>query len=106
MEALKSIWAKVVAVLGAAVGLLLYFLSLKNKQANALKAQIDLVDTQKKADLIEVDIKQKLDAEKMLKKEVADHEQALVQLEEKRKEIAQQQDNKSPKEIEDYWNKK
>lgn len=106
MEWLKSTWTKVAGALGVIIGLLLYYINLKNKQNAALQAKIDLADTQKKVDLIEVDIKNKLDNHKMLQKEVSDHEEALKKLEQKRTQIADQQKNLTSDQITDYWNKK
>jgi uncharacterized membrane-anchored protein YhcB (DUF1043 family) len=105
LKNIKSYWTwtkqNIVVVLGAVIGALLYYINLKNKKNNALKAQIDLVDTQKKADLLEIEIKQKLQDKNLLKKETQDLNQALQSLEEKRKNLGKQ--NKSKEEIEDFY---
>lgn len=105
MEWLKGTWAKVVTALGVLVGILWFFLSLRNKKVAELEAKIDLADTQKKSDLIEVEIKQKQAEQTTLKKEVAEHDRLLSKLEEKRKDLPNAPKLK-PNEIEDYWSKK
>lgn len=105
MEVLKSVWLKIVAGLTAVVGLLLYLISRKNKEVEELKTKVEMANTQKKADLIETEVKQKLDQVEMSKKEVEQHNKVLIDLEQKRKELKQKQNNMTPEEIEKYWNK-
>ncbi len=95
----------IIAVLGAAVGILLYFLQLKNKEKNALQARIALLDTEKQADLMEVEIKQRLENKNLLKKEIEDLNNSLASLQKKREDIKATQSNLDPSQIEDYWNK-
>lgn len=101
----SNVYVIVAAILVAAVGILLYYLNGKNKQINALHAAIDLADTQKKADVLETDIKQRLDNQDLLQKEVDGLNQGLVKLDEQRKNIAAQEQNKTPNQAEDFWNK-
>ena len=105
-EILSNIWAVVVLVLGSAIGILIYILKAKQKKINALKARIDLVETQKQADLLEVEIKQSLTNTSLLQKEITELNNSLLILEDKRKQIAAEQSGKTPQEAEDYWNKK
>ena len=105
MEWLKGTWAKVVTAMGVLVGILWFFLSLRNKKVAELEAKIDLADTQKKADLIEVEIKQKQAEQTTLKKESQEQDKLLAKLEEKRQALPNAPELK-PTEIEDYWNKK
>ena len=102
----KSLWGIIVLVGGAAIGILLYLLQRKQREVNSLKAKIDLAKTQKEADLIEVEIKKKLDNVNILNKEQKELEKTLVELDAKRKEIASQEKNKTDQDIEDFWNKK
>ena len=95
----------IIAVLGAVVGILLYFLQLKHKQNNALQARIALLDTEKQADLLEVEIKKSLENKELLKKEVEDLNKALNDLQAKREEIKTKSQNMTPSQIEDYWEK-
>lgn len=104
-EILTNVYVVIAAILVGAVGILLYYLNGKNKEINALHAQVDLADTQKKADLLEADINAKLDNQKLLQKEVDGLNAGLVKLEEQRKSIAGQEQNKTSGEVEDYWNK-
>jgi len=105
-EFFGGIFGKVVDVLGAIIGILVYIISLKSRQNNALKAKIELADTHKQADLIEVEIKEKLKDNTLLKKEVDNLNTALVQLENQRSKIEEKSKNQTPKEAEDYWNDK
>jgi len=102
-NALKWLGENLVLVLVGALGLLLYYLNLKNKTINALKAEIDLTKTQKEADALEVQIKAKLETSGLLKKEVDELNKALVQLEEKRASLPE--GPRDPNDVEDYWKK-
>ncbi len=107
MEKIKEFfvgtWAKVVAGLTVVIGLLWYFINLKNRKINALEAKIDLAETQKESDLIEAEIKQKQDQQGLLKKEQDEHARLLKELEEKRANLPNDQANKTNEEIESYW---
>lgn len=102
-NALKWIGENLVLLLVGAVGLLVYYISLKNKSINALKAEIDLTKTQKDADALETHIKSKLQDSTLLKKEVDELNKTLVQLEEKRNSLPE--GPRDPKDVEDYWKK-
>lgn len=105
-EKLSSVGGYIAAGVMAVIGILIYLLKNKGKEINALKAQIDLADTQKKADLIDVQINQKLEQKDLLKKEQQELEKTAAQLAEKRKQLASEEANKTEEEAEDYWNKK
>jgi hypothetical protein len=102
----NSIWQVIALVAVTAVGILLYMLKSKQKDIDALNAQIQLADTQKKADLIEVDIKQRLSNISVLDKETTELNNSLALLEQKRKDISASESNKTSDQIQDYWNKK
>ncbi len=102
---LSGIWKYIIGGLGLTVGILLYFLNLKHKEVAALKAEIDLVDTQRKADILEVQIKQKLEDNSLLQKEVDEYQKSLVLLQNKRDQLTDSSDTRTDKEKEDYWNK-
>lgn len=110
MEKIKSFfsatWGWIVLVVGAVMGILIYIIKAKQREINAVKAKIELADTQKKADLIEMEIKQRLDSTNLLDKEVKELNKSLTQLEDKRKEIATGEKGKTSDEIEDFWSKK
>ena len=53
MDFLKSIWAKIIGVLGVAIIGLLYILDLKNRELNALKAKARLATTEKEVEVLE-----------------------------------------------------
>lgn len=107
MEKIKSFFSSIIGivmlVLSGAVAVLAYVLSNKRKEVNALKAKIDLAETQKEADLIEVEIKQRMANKDSLTHEVKDLQKGLDALEEKRKQIASDEKNKSSNDVEDFW---
>jgi hypothetical protein len=109
LQKIKDFFAGIAAylVLGLTlvIGFLIYSLSNKKREVQSLKAQIALADTQKAADLIEVDIKQRLENKALLQKEVDELQASLVLLEDKRKEIATQEASKTPEDIQDFWKK-
>lgn len=100
---LKDIWVKITLGLGAVVGFLLYYLSLKNRKINALKAEVELADTEKQADVLETKINGIKEDRKLIKKEVDEINKVLVDLDKKREKIKESHANKTDKEIEDYW---
>jgi septal ring factor EnvC (AmiA/AmiB activator) len=107
MEKIKSFFSSaygiIVLVLTGAVAILAYVLSNRRKEVNALKAQIDLAKTQKEVDLIEVQIKERMEHKEILAKEVVELQNGLNSIEEKRKEIADNEKNKNPDDVEDFW---
>ncbi len=105
-QKLSNAWAYIALAVAGIVGILVYFYKGKQKDINALKAQIDLAETQKQADLLEVQINQKKDSSELLKKEVDELDKASVQLYEKRKAIAGQETSKTEEEALNTWNKK
>lgn len=107
LEKIKAFFSSVAGIImlvsTAAVGILVYVLSNRRKEVNALKAQIDLAKTQKEVDLIEVQIKQRMDNKDALDKEVKELQNGLTAIEEKRKQLASEEKNKNPDQIEDFW---
>lgn len=93
----------IVEIMAVAIGLLLYYINLKNKDNAALKARIQMAQTQKQADLVEADINQKLQNSGLLQKEIDDLQQGLVLLGQKRQQISQVENGKTPEEIAQYW---
>ena len=99
----SSLYGVIVLVLTGAIAILAYILSNRRKEVNALKAQIDLAKTQKEVDLIEVQIKERMEHKEVLTKEVTELQNGLNSIEEKRKEIATSEKNKNSDDIEDFW---
>jgi len=102
----SSAWANIVWILGGIIAILLYIMNLKDKKNNELQAKIDLAGTQKEADLIEVDIKNRLQQADLSQKEINNLNDNLAQLEEKRKQIENNNKSVSSKDAEDYWDNK
>lgn len=101
----NTISGTVIAVLTLIIGILIYFLSARKKEVNSLKAQIALVETQKQADLLETEIKQRMHSKECLAEEVKQLEIGLQMLEEKRKQLANASTNKDPIDVEEFWRK-
>jgi len=104
-ETLSSVWGWIAAGVVAAVGIMLYIIQAKQRKIDALNAQAELADTQKKADLVEVEIKKHLDQNATLDKEIKELNKSLESLDQKRKEIAASEKNKTSDEVEDFWKK-
>lgn len=104
-ETLSNVGTKIVLILSLVIGVLAYFLQLKNRKINSLKASIDLLDTEKAADILEAEINTILEDKTLLKKEIDEYNKSIVDLNNKREEIKKSHVNKTPQEIEDYWNK-
>ena len=96
----------IIAVLVAAVGVLIYIVQNKQAKLNAINAQVQLADTQQKADVLEANINQLLSNKTLIQKEVDGLNQALVALQQKRTQIATQSAQQTDQQAVDYWNKK
>lgn len=92
-----------IGLLTLAIGILIYFLSNRKKEVNSLRAKIDLVETQKEADLIEVEIKKRMDSKECLSEEVRQLETGLQLLQQKRDELKSSEKDKNASQIEDFW---
>lgn len=99
----SSGWEWVVLAIGGTIAVLLYLLNLKNKELEAAQAKIALAQTQKDADLIEVDIKQRLATEQLADKDRAALQQSLDLLQQKRQSLTDTRTTDQDKA--DYWNK-
>jgi hypothetical protein len=102
----SGLWGWIVLILAGTLGILAYALSQRKKEVNTLQAKIDLVETQKHADLLEVEIKERMKHSEATSHEIADLKTIHDDLEVKREQLPQQEQNKSDKDIEDFWNKK
>lgn len=94
---------KIIAIFTVVIGILLLVLNWRKKKYEATAAKLELANTQKKADLIEAEIKHEMENVEQNKHTLKELESLQAKLDSKRKEI----DSKpmSDKEIEDYWNK-
>ena len=105
MEAIKKHWAAIAAGVVGFIGLLLYMLSGKKKEVASLNAQIDLVKTDKQADVLEGQIQQ-IKADQATKAaHAAELDKSLQVLQDKRTQNAEDAKKLTdPKAIADYWN--
>lgn len=104
MNKLKEIWGYIAAGIVAIVGILVYIITRKGEEINALKAKIDMSETQKEADVIETEIKQAKARKDNLTKQNQELDKSLEQLKEKRKEIKKNVESLTdPEDIANYW---
>ena len=104
MSKLKNLWAWIVSTVGGVIGILVYFITLKNKEINKLKAKTELVNTEKEADLLETEIKEARVEKQRLSKEDVEIDKVLDALDERRKQISADVKVMTDEEIEKYWN--
>lgn len=105
-QKIKDSYLYIIAILTGIIGIIAFFYKDKHKEINSLKAQLDLAETQKQVDLVEVQINQKKNTTNLLQKEVDELNKTSIQLEEKRKQLVNTESKTSDKDIEDFWNKK
>lgn len=105
MTKIKEFLGWIVAGLGAVLGIVLYMLSRKGKEVDALNAKIELAKTEKQTDLIEAEINTLKAEKETSKKHNQELDKSLSKLEEKRKQIPEDAKKlTNPKEVADYWN--
>lgn len=105
MTKIKEFFGWILAGLGAIFGIVLYVLSRKSKEVDALNAKIDLAKTEKQADMVEVEINKLKEDKATTKEHNKALDQSLGKLEEKRKAIPEDAKKlTNPKEVADYWN--
>lgn len=95
-------WEYLAFALAAAVAILLYALNLRNKELEAAQDRIALAKTQKDADLIEADLKQRLAQEDLAQKDRDALQQSLDLLNQKRQSLSDPRTTDDQKA--DYWN--
>ena len=105
MDKLKQFWGWIVGAVGFIIAALIYYLNLKNKQVNSLKAQIDLADTSNKVTQLETEIKHQRNEVATNLKEIKELDKTLAVLEEKKVVMAKEAGAKTPQEVEDFWSK-
>lgn len=105
MTKIKELLGWIVAGLSTILGIVLFVLSRKNKELDALNAKVDLAKTEKETDLLEVEIKDLKEDKANLKKTNQELDKALVKVEEKRKQVVEDAKKlKNPKDVASYWN--
>ena len=105
METIKKWFGIVSAALVAIFGVVVYILYNK-KNIKGLEAQVDQANTQKKADVLESEIKELQDKKDISNKEAEELDKILKAVDSKRQDVKEEAAKvTSPKQIEDYWNK-
>lgn len=102
---LREFWGYFVAGLGALIGFLVYYLTLKNREIDALKSAIDVAATEKQVDIVETEIKEVRAMKKRIKKEEQEFDKALEKVEKRRQEIKKEVKEMSTSELIDHLNK-
>jgi len=105
MDFLKGIWSKIAAVAIAIVGILLWMLSLKQKELNVYEAKARLVETKEQAEALEHEIQTLKKNRGATKEELDGLDQALVQLKNRKVELKEKAEGRTSEETENYWNK-
>jgi uncharacterized membrane protein YqiK len=106
MNFIKKYWLEFVAGASAFIGLLLYFVKKQNKTINEIKLKSELASTEKEVDLVEAEIRQKMENNQNLKKTQQELDKALEDLTGKRKTVVENAKQlKHPQDVADYWDK-
>lgn len=105
LSKLKEYWGYFVGILAAIGGFLLYYLTLKNREINSLKALVDLADTQRQVDIVESEIKAVKANKKRTAKEEKEFDKALEKVKKRRIEIKNEIRKMTTKELIDHLNK-
>ena len=104
MTKLKELWGWVVGALGAVLGVVLFILSRKNKEVDALNAKIDLTKTEKETDVLEAEINKLKANKENSSKHSQELDKSLNKLEEKRSQVVEDAKSlKNPKDVAQYW---
>lgn len=107
LDSLKSFFDSIkqgVLALIAGLGVIAYLVNLFQKKKHAdLEAKLAVAETQKKVDLVEAEVKARLEKVEANKKETAELEILKQNVTEQRKALADQP-NLTDQQIEDYWN--
>jgi chromosome condensin MukBEF ATPase and DNA-binding subunit MukB len=106
MAWLKKYWVEFFTGLSALFGLLLYFAKKQNKTINEVKLKSDMANTEKEVDLVEAEIRQKMENNQNLKKTQQELDKALDDLAGKRAAVVKNaRELKHPQDVADYWDK-
>jgi hypothetical protein len=105
-EGIQTNWQRardwVIVLLLCCLGGLLFWNKCRNTEILSLQNQLSSADTQKKIDLIDVQIKELLETSKLKKQEIKALQELQSKLESNRSEVGSE--IKSEKQILDYWN--
>lgn len=100
LDKLKALWSngwtKLVALAALLMGFVVLLIKGKDRELAELKAQIELAKTQKEADLIDSQIRQRLLTSEDTEAKIKSLNEALEQIKEKRKTLPDEKP-------EDYW---
>ncbi len=106
MNSLKNIWGWIVSAILAGFAFMLYLLSRRGDEINALKTKINLSETLKQSDALEAEINKSKANKEAVSKEIKELDNLLVENEQKREDIKKKvEELTDPHEIADYWNK-
>jgi uncharacterized protein (DUF3084 family) len=105
MSKLKSYWLYIVAAITGLVSLAIYIFTKRGDKINKLTAEIDLVKTEKQADVLETEIKHLQSNKENIEHEKKELDKTLKVLDTRREEIKEEVNNmKDPNKIVTYWN--
>jgi hypothetical protein len=101
---LKKYWEYVAVAVMGVVGVLFALFESKSGQVDALQAQVNLADTNKKADVIEAKVNEQLADANAKQGQINTDQATVAALEAKRQELPKQ--DLSSTQIEEFWNQK
>ena len=102
---IKKYWDYIITFLGALIGLLWYFLSMKGRELKKYKTAAEMAETEREVDLIEIEINTLKGEKKLSEIEIKKLNEQLENLKQKRVDIKEHHKNMTPREIVEYWNK-
>lgn len=102
---LRESWLYIVTGIGAVISILAYIFLKRGSKIDELNAKIDLATTEKKADILEVEIKHLQTNKDNIQKEQIELDKSLQNLQTKRVEIKEEVTKMTdPNKIVTYWN--
>lgn len=101
---IKEYWDYIITFLGAIIGFLWYFLTLKNREVRKYKTAVGMLKSEREADLLEVEINTIKGNRKRTNTEIKKYNKELDRLNEKRDNIKEIVKNMDKHEIIKYWN--
>lgn len=94
----------IVALIVGLFSALIYILKRKNEELDAAKAKNELAETDKKSAIIDNNIKHLEEDKKVTQQEIDKLDTKLDKLHSERDKALEEEKNKKPNEVEDYWN--
>ena len=102
---IKNIWGYITGALLGLAGLLFFIFNRQSNKLAAAQAENKLNQIVRKGDKLQNDINKFREKQKVAEKDLTKVMEDIIILDKKKEKIADEEANKTPKDIEDYWNK-